>query len=202
MLGCLFGSSRGRMFLKIAQHGAKSSLYKVLLSSRRNKTSKNRKGALGCGVAMHMSTSVQFCQTSHHNEFAENMVENHTQGSGLSFSQRKICLPKTQARKGPSSNRANLHLELPGASICFGLGHRGLRGHLLRCPWALARAFVPQGPGRFFFFFFLLCFFFFSLSLSGCWPLGPRPGSHDTVGREQNHRCPPQTPPLVVIICM
>ena len=30
-----------------------------------------------------------------------------------------------------------------------------------------------------------------SFSLSGCWPLGPRPGSHDAVGRgRQNHRCP------------
>ena len=55
MLGCLFGSSRGRMLLKIAQHGAKSSLYKFLLSSRRKQTSKNRKGVLGCGLAMHMS---------------------------------------------------------------------------------------------------------------------------------------------------
>ena len=36
------------------------------------------------------------------------------QGSRLSSSQRRTCFPKTQARKGPSSNRANLHLELPG----------------------------------------------------------------------------------------
>ena len=36
------------------------------------------------------------------------------QGSRLSSSQRRTCFPKTQARKGPSGNRAKLHLELPG----------------------------------------------------------------------------------------
>ena len=36
------------------------------------------------------------------------------QGSRLSSWQRRTCFPKNQARKGPSSNRANLHWQVPG----------------------------------------------------------------------------------------
>ena len=45
------------------------------------------------------------------------------QGSRLSSSQRRTCFPKTQARKGPSSNRANLHLELPGYGAGYGAAY-------------------------------------------------------------------------------
>ena len=114
MFGCLFGFSRGRMFLKIAQHGAKSSLYTFWLSSRRKQTSKNRKGVLGCGLAMHMSKR-QFSFVKRHTTMNLPKTWWKTiQGSRLSSSQKRTCFPKTQARKGPSSNRANLHLELPG----------------------------------------------------------------------------------------
>ena len=36
------------------------------------------------------------------------------QGSRLSSSQRRTCSSKNKARKGPASNRANLHWQVPG----------------------------------------------------------------------------------------
>ena len=113
MLGCLFGCRRG-MFEKIAQHGANSSLYKFLLF-KSAKT--NIKEPQGC-FRVRLRNAHYKCQF--------NFVKRHTtmnllktwwktvQGSRQSSSQRRTCFPKNQARKGPFSNRANLHLELPG----------------------------------------------------------------------------------------
>ena len=79
-----------------------------------NKTSKNRKGVLGCGLAMHMSNVSSTLSNVHTTMNLPKTWWKTIQGSRLSSSQRRTCFPKTQARKGPSSNRANLHLELPG----------------------------------------------------------------------------------------
>ena len=42
--------------------------------------------------------SAQLCKTLHHNEFAKNMLENHTR-SGLSSSQRRTCFQKNRPER-------------------------------------------------------------------------------------------------------